>query len=268
LLDLDVGTRAVLKLFLLPPGLLVLMLAVGWLFARRLFGRLLLLIAIAGFYGLSTPATVHWLAGQLETAQARTFDELRQSQADGILVFLAGSRRQNPEYAGADALSARSLERVDYALAVHRETRLPILLSGGSRDEQRRPVAELAADWLQQRAGLSAAAVDAASQDTWENARNSRVLLEQLGMRRVILVTHAYHMPRAQLSARAAGLDVVPAPFAFIHTPVDRRAPYKATDWLPQTGQLERAYLVLHEMAGLVWYGFARGLGEQPQDLP
>jgi uncharacterized SAM-binding protein YcdF (DUF218 family) len=261
-LDIDVGTRAVLKLFLLPPGVLILVLLVGWLFARSLFGRLLLLLGLLTFYGLTTPVSVDWLAAQLETVKARSFEELRRSQADGILVFLAGSRMQNPELAGADALSARSLERVDYALAVHRETRLPILFSGGSREPDRRPVAEVAAGWLEQRTGLSAAGIDAASRDTWENAINSRALLEELGMRRVILVTHAYHMPRAHLSARAAGLDVVPAPFAFIHTPADRRQPYKVTDWLPSAGELERSYQVLHEMAGLVWYGFVRGLGK------
>ena len=79
-------------------------------------------------------------------------------------------------------------------------------------------------------------------------------LMRQLAIP-VILVTHAFHMPRARLSARAASLDVVPAPFGFSHTPERYRQPGEVKDWLPQPGVLGRSYLILHEMAGLVWYG-------------
>lgn len=258
-MELDVSTRALLKLFLLPPGILLVLLLIGWIFARRTFGRLLLLVGIVLFYGLSTPIGLDWLAGKLETVSARTFDELKRTQAEGILVFLAGTRKHNPELGGAEALSGLSLARLDYALAVHRETGLPILLSGGSVSDDSRPLAELGAQWLRQRAGIEPIALDSASRDTWENALRSRELIEQLGMRQVILVTHAFHMPRAQLSARAAGLDVVPAPFGFIHTPARYALESEARDWLPQPGVLGRSYLVLHEMAGLIWYGFNQG---------
>jgi len=257
--DLDVTTRAALKLLMLPPGILLVMLLTGWLFARKAFGRLLLLVGIALFYGLSTPAALDWLAGQLETVPAQTIDELKRARADGILVFLAGLRENNPEYGGADALSPMSLARIDYALAVHRETGLPILLSGGRISEQSTPLAQVGADWLQQRAGVKPVALDSTSRDTWENARRSRELVDQLGMNRVILVTHAFHMPRARLSARTAGLDVVPAPFAFSHVPPEERDAYELKDWLPQPGVLGRSYLILHEILGLVWYGFNSG---------
>ena len=258
-MELDVSTRALLKLFLLPPGILLLLLLLGWLFARRLFGRLLVLIGIVLFYGLSTPVGLNWLASKLETVPAKTFSELKRTQAEGILVFLAGTRKHNPELGGKTELSALSLSRIDYALALHRETGLPILLSGGSVDGETPPLAELGADWLQQRAGIKPVALDGASRDTRENAQRSRALIEQLGMRRLILVTHAFHMPRAQLSAHTAGLDVVAAPFGFMHTPLRYLQPPEMKDWLPQPGVLGRSYLVLHEMAGLVWYGFNQG---------
>lgn len=255
----DVTTRATLKLFLLPPGILLVLLLIGWLFARKAFGRLLLLVGILLFYGLSTPVGLDWLAGKLETVPAKTLDELKRARADGILVFLAGTRRHNPEFEGRDTLSPLSLERIDYALAVHRATGLPILLSGGRMNSGGTPLAGLAADWLKDRGGVSPAAADIASRDTWENAQNSRELLEQRNLQRVILVTHAFHMPRARLSARAAGLDVVPAPFGFSHTPERYRQPGEIKDWLPQPGVMGRSYLILHEMAGLIWYGFSRG---------
>ena len=149
-----------------------------------------------------------------------------------------------------------SLERIDYGLSLHRITGLPIILSGGSVKGDTTPLAQLGREWLQQRAGVTSLAVDDQSRDTRENARESAKLLQAQGIRRVLLVTHAYHMPRSLLSARAAGIDAIPAPFAFEHVVPELQGPSEITDWLPQPGYLGRSYRILHEMAGLVWYGF------------
>ena len=254
-MDIDVGTRAILKLALLPPGALLLLLLIGWLFARRFMGRLLILLGIVALYALSTPVGLNLLASRLETIPALTAAQLRQTQADAILVFLAGVRRHNPELDGADAMGPSSLERIDYGLSLHRITGLPIILSGGSVKGDTTPLAQLGREWLQQRAGITSLAVDDQSRDTRENARESAKLLQAQGIRRVLLVTHAYHMPRSLLSARAAGIDAIPAPFAFEHVVPELQGPSEITDWLPQPGYLGRSYRILHEMAGLVWYG-------------
>ena len=257
-MEIDAATRAALKLVVLPPGGLLLLLLLGWLFARRLFGRLLILLATAALYLLSTPAAVDLLAARLENVPAPSPGQLKDSRADAILVLMAGKRRFNPELEGADALDGLSLQRVDHGLAVHRQTGLPILLSGGGAKDGETPLANLGAAWLEDRGGVTALAVDNTSRDTWENARNSAELLHRHGIRRVLLVTHAFHMPRALLSARAAGIDAVPAPFGFEHTPASLRQPGEIGDWLPQPGRLGRSYLILHEMLGLVWYGLTR----------
>ena len=254
-MDIDVGTRAILKLVLLPPGSLLLLLLIGWIFARRFFGRLLILIAILAFYALSTPVVLDLLASQLETVPALTPTQLRNSRANAILVFLADRRRHNPELGGADALGPMSLERVDYALRLHRKTGLPIILSGGSVKGDTTPLAQLASEWLRQQAGVVPLAVESHSRDTRENAKASAERLQSLGIDRVLLVTHAFHMPRAMLSARDARIDAVPAPFAFRHVAPELQEPGEITDWLPHPGVLGRSYLMLHEMAGLVWYG-------------
>lgn len=254
-MDIDVGTRAMLKLVLLPPGILLLLLSVGWIFARRFFGRFLLLLGIIAFYALSTPAVVDLLASQLETEPALTPTKLHNSRADAILVFLAGVRTHNPELGGADALGPMSLERVDYALRLHRKTGLPIILSGGGAEGDGPSLAQLGSEWLRQQAGVTTLAIESHSRDTRENAKASAEKLQSLGIDRVLLVTHAYHMPRAMLSARDALIDAVPAPFAFEHVPPELQEPGEITDWLPRPGGLGRSYLMLHEMAGLVWYG-------------
>ena len=257
-MELDVATRATLKLFLLPPGILLLLLLIGWLFARRLVGRLLVLVAFLGLYLLSTPAVLERLAARVETIPPPTGDQLRNSGAEAILVLLAGIRRNNPELGGAGALSSLSLQRIDYGLALHRMTGLPIVLSGGSVRGDTRPLAELGVDWLQGRAGVTPLAVENGSRDTWENAQRSAEALRRLGIERVLLVTHAFHMPRAMLSADAADLDAVPAPFAFEHDPSPTPPPISPIDWLPHPGRLGLSYLMLHEMSGLFWYRLNR----------
>jgi len=257
-MDIDVGTRAILKLLLLPPGGLLLLLLVGWIFARRFFGRFLVVLGIAGLYALSTPVVLNLLAGQLERIPALTPAQIRNARADAIVVFLAGVRRHNPELGGADALGPMSLQRVDYGLSLHRKTGLPIVLSGGGVKRDTTPLAQLGSEWLQQQAGVTTLAIDNLSRDTRENAQASAQHLKSLGIDRVLLVTHAYHMPRALLNARAAGIDAIPAPFAFEHVPPGMQAPGKPADWLPHPGYLGRSYLILHEMAGLVWYGLTQ----------
>lgn len=257
-MDLDVTTRSLLKLVLLPPGSIILVLLIGWLFARHFIGRLLILLATLCLYALSTSTGLYYLATLAETVPPPTAEQIRASNADAILVLLADARSNNPELGGAAALSNLSLARIDHALALHRMTGLPIALSGGSVIEATPPLAVLGADWLKDRAGIDALVLEASSRDTWENLRNSTELLHAKGVRRVLLVTHAYHMPRALLSAQAAGIDAIPAPFAYEHTPThtekDSDLESWLQTWLPHPGYLRNSYLMLHELAGVFWY--------------
>lgn len=254
-MELDVATRELIKAAALPPGIILLILLTGWLLGRRFLGRFLVFLGIGLLYALSAPAVTNWMAAQLETVPALTPTQLQTSRAEAIWVLMAGVKRYNPELGGGERLSPLSLERIDYALALHRKTGLPIVISGGSIKGETEPLAELAARWLQERAGVKPLAVDDTSRTTWENAHNSAAILAGQGIGRVLLVTHAFHMPRALLSARAAGIDAVPAPFAFQHAPPLMRPPTRWRDWLPNAATFTRSYYVLHEMVGLVWYG-------------
>ncbi len=255
-MELDVGTRAILKAWLLPPGILLILLLIGWLFARRAFGRVLLFFSVAVFYLLTTSFGVGWLANRVETIPATPLNTLNSGGGDAILVFLAGIREKNPELDGKDSLSNLSLERIDFALTLHRQTGLPVILSGGRLKYGTETLADLGREWLHRQAGVTPVALDNTSRDTWENAANSAQLLREIGLKRPLLVTHAYHMPRALFSTKAAGIDAVPAPFAFTHN--TQTSDFDASDWVPSAHNLSYSYLVLHEMVGLLWYRLAR----------
>ena len=62
-------------------------------------------------------------------------------------------------------------------------------------------------------------------------------------------------MPRSRLSAQLAGIDAVAAPMGFEHAPAPYSRPIDYVDWLPSADSLATSYRLLHEVAGLFWYG-------------
>jgi uncharacterized SAM-binding protein YcdF (DUF218 family) len=246
---------AYLKDWLLPPGSLLLMLVLGLLLWRRISGWLLVLLATLALYLLAIPQTSAWLAAPLETDPSADVDTIRASGAQAILVFLAGRTHKAPELGGNDGLSALSLQRLHHAVWLHRQTGLPLALSGGAAP---RPGAEglatLAARALNQVYGVQPLIVEATSRNTRENATESARLLRERGIDKVVLVTHAWHMPRARYSAEMAGLTVIPAGTAFQSASAGQ--PGQASDWLPTAKALLVNRNLLHEHLGLLWYRY------------
>jgi uncharacterized SAM-binding protein YcdF (DUF218 family) len=87
------------------------------------------------------------------------------------------------------------------------------------------------------------------SRSTAENARYTAEILRQKGIRKIILVTDAVHMRRAQKTFEKWGLTVIPAPCGF--RPVYE---FGWGDALPNWEAIMWIEDVLHEVAGLVWY--------------
>jgi len=102
---------------------------------------------------------------------------------------------------------------------------------------------------LQNEYGIAASWAEDASLTTWDNARLSAALLKNKGVRRIVLVTHAWHLRRAVPLFEAQGLDVVPAGLQFSGT-----RPDSILDLLPTPAGLRDSSLALHEWLGILWY--------------
>jgi uncharacterized SAM-binding protein YcdF (DUF218 family) len=101
---------------------------------------------------------------------------------------------------------------------------------------------------LEQEYGLAPKCVDDRSRDTAENARHMARLLLPQGVRRITLVTDAWHMPRAAAEFRRAGFHVLPAPTGF---PAAHARPL--LEWLPSaTGTLLAREVLREWLARLV----------------
>ena len=243
---------------LLPPGNIIVLLLLSLLLRKRfarlanaVFGAALTLLLL-----LSMPLVADGLCRQLESNYPPLPPErLAGLQADAIVV-LAGGWRRAPEYGGETA-NALSLQRLAYGAWLHRLSGLPLALSGGRvYGRAQAAEAEMMAQVLRQDFVLQARWVETESRNTAENARNTVALLKRSGVRRIVLVTHAFHMARAVPQFEAQGVAVVAAPMGYLAGPEYR---FRWHLLFPSVGALRRSYLGLHESLGRVWYRLRYG---------
>ena len=224
-----------------------------WLGRRRLAGCTLLL-AVAWLYLCSTAWFADYLAATLEDDYPPT--ALSVIPAVDAIVVLGGAVRGDTHLGTLGDLN-ESADRLLHAALLYRAGKAPrVLLSGGGAPGVR-PEAELMAELLEvmgvpRRAML----LEDRSRTTYDNALYSAVLLNQEGARRILLVTTATHMRRAEGLFTAQGLEVVPAPTDYQRLV----APEAATlpPWAPEVGNLQRSTRALHEWAGY-WVYRQRG---------
>ena len=203
------------------PLLTALLLAMGagvllWR-GRRRSGALLLSVALGWLWLWSTPAFSDWLRATLE--QRYPPAPLAQLPTADAIVVLGGAMEAAAPPARLDPNLGAAVDRIWYAARLYRTGKAPrILVSGGQlpwsgvEQPESLVMAELLQEW-----GVPAAAIlqESASRTTRENRDYSLPILQAHGIRRVLLVTSALHMPRALALFRTTDLEVIPAPTDF-----------------------------------------------------
>ncbi|MEN3363151.1 MAG: hypothetical protein V7606_425 [Burkholderiales bacterium] len=244
-----------LAALLLPPLNMIALCALGMLI-RRSYPRLGLSISAAALVVLFVACTVagsRIFVSPIENQIAPlSANEHSGTQA---IVILAGGRLSNaPEYGGADVTNAWTLPRMRYGARLHRETGLPILVTGGSTSGERVSEAAIMAGVLREDFGVPVKWIEEGSDTTAQNASFSAKVLLPLGIRRIILVTDALHMPRSRRIFERNGFDVVSAPTVFLGQ--ERLTPLH---YLPSGEGLRRTHYAWHEGIGMVWYRLRHG---------
>ncbi len=98
------------------------------------------------------------------------------------------------------------------------------------------------------------------SANTYQNAVFTRQVLEPLGIRRILLVTSAMHMPRSVMLFEKQGFEVIPAPTDFRVTVSGVQKPLSETwpDWVlglfPSADNLNETTLAIKEYLGILVY--------------
>jgi uncharacterized SAM-binding protein YcdF (DUF218 family) len=253
---------AILKQLLLPPGLFLVLLAVAFFLVRGTLGRMVLFVAWSLMLLMSLPVFAGLLIQAAERYPALTPDQLARTGAGAIVVLGAGVYSDAPEYGGT-TVDVRSMVRSRYAAWLHRRTGLPIYIAGGAGRGAPGPSMKR---FLEQELDVPVAAVEDESRNTWQNATRTAPLLAAAGIHRVLLVTDAWHMPRAVNAFERAGVDVVAAPTYFVAG--GQRLPRDPQDtgddwrnWLPQAKVWHASFYAIHELLGGVYYALGARLG-------
>jgi uncharacterized SAM-binding protein YcdF (DUF218 family) len=209
--------------------------------------RGLMLVVIALFLASWEPAAWLFSRGFESWYPPRTYPA---GDAGAIVVLASAVYPPDPPLP-TPRLGSDTDARCQYAAWLHRHWKpLPVLASGGGGFVDTPPYAMAMKDALE-REGVPASAiwVEDRSHSTHENALYAAALLQQKGVRRIVLVTNAYHMLRAAACFRKQSLTVIPAACGY-RTYHD----FQLTDLLPGWEPISWNDDAMHESVGLVWY--------------
>jgi uncharacterized SAM-binding protein YcdF (DUF218 family) len=239
--------RSTVPFSLVPPSGLIWWLLLGFVLMRRRrrLGMTIIVVSCVLLYALSTPLVGGLLIGSLEDAQPA----VSGAGEPGAIIILGADGERTPDVLARAEPGPLSLQRLAGAAIVVRAKKLPVLITGGKVGEDQPAVADLMADLFKNAFDLPVEWRETQADNTCENARYSAAILRKAGISSALVVTHAWHMPRAILSFQQAGFPIVPAP---LHA--DTHEIRAVSDFLPHTSAWVRSFYALHEWVGLLAY--------------
>lgn len=250
--------KPLLGALLLPPVPALLLVILGGLRRRHRSGAALLVLGVLGLWlgscmAVAEPAK-RWLLSPPPALDPATLRALPPARA-AIVVLGGGREAFAPEYGGA-GLNRYSLERLRYGVWLSRASAIALGFSGGIGHAgiEGAPEARIAAEIAARDFRHPLSWTEDASRDTRENAVRTVALLRPQGVTTIVVVTHDWHMPRAQrafeqAAAAAAGpsLRVIPAPMGLAG---DDGLP--ALRWVPSGEGFMLLRQVVRERIGLL----------------
>lgn len=234
--------------FILPPGLFVMLLAalVIWLWRSSRRQAMVLSGITLLLYLSMTPLVGDALIRSLEQRYAQP----ATITGDVIVVLGGGATSGTPDIDGEGNMLGSAANRLLTGVRLYRLSGLPILFSGGQvfsdsgneADTAKRQLLALGipeADILTENQSLN----------TDQNAVNTAALMQELGLRRPVLVTSAFHMSRAMAQFEQAGLEPLAYPTDYTASRNTSLYPGKLA---PSGGALANTALALKEYLGLL----------------
>jgi uncharacterized SAM-binding protein YcdF (DUF218 family) len=234
--------------FILPPGLFILLL-LGislWLYKRERKAALTLLCLTLIIYMSATP----WVGGLLVRSLEHQYAQPKVLTGDIIVVLGGGATEGTPDINGEGNVSGAAANRLLTAARLYHSTGLPILISGGrvfpdsgnEADISRRQLLAL---------GIPESDIytENLSLNTAQNAGFTWAEIKDRGFNSPVLVTSAFHLPRAVLEFRKAGVNLQPYPTDYW---ISRPASLYASKLIPSASGLSLTGTALKEYLGIL----------------
>jgi uncharacterized SAM-binding protein YcdF (DUF218 family) len=225
-----------------PTHLLLYGFALGLLFWRRDFGRRLLLASSVAFVICAALPIGPLLLAPLEQ---RFPVPQSLDRVDGIIVLAGAELPGLSARFGHPQFNLYTDRLTTFLLLANSFPQAWLVHSGGGtgRLSQSDPARELVLG-----TGIDPGRVmfEAESRNTCEGARLARELVRPATSTRWLLVTSAFHMPRAVACFRAVDWDVLPYPTDFKHG--------ESLFYFSAVANLQELDFALHEWIGLAYY--------------
>ncbi|MDY6783553.1 MAG: YdcF family protein [Cyanobacteriota bacterium] len=248
-----------LPIFVYPLGLTCVLLAIALilLWFRPRWTAFPVAIALLVLLLSSNGWTTNALVRSLET---QNLPPASLPQADAI-VLLGGSLRPISPPRTTVEVSEQG-DRVLYAAYLYKQKKAPYIIASGGRVQWRGGGPSEALDMadLLTEIGVPRDAIllEPDSLNTYQNAVNTRKILQQRDFKRILLVTSALHMPRSLAIFKKQGINAIPAPTDFLVTKLllDETSSGEGflLNLLPEVDRTQRFTKALKEYIGFVIY--------------
>lgn len=250
-----------LPLLIYPLGLACLLIGLSLvlLWRRPAWAALSLSLALALLVLSSNSWTATALVRSLEWRHLPPADLPR---ADAIVVLGGSIKPATFPRPWVDL--AEEGDRVLHGVRLYQAGKAPLIIFSGGRITWGSPNPRSEADDMVELAtalGVPAAAMvkEPRSLNTYENAREVKIILRDRRLNHILLVTSALHMPRSLAIFKKQGIVATPAPTDF-QIVADSLTLAQTTwqgrllSWVPQTDNLHSLTRSLKEYVGLVIY--------------
>ncbi len=237
----------ILPALFLPIGIVLVALTAAVVTKKRAF----IVAGLLPLVGLSLPLVSNLLLRTIENFESRPVIETLQT-GDAIVV-LSGMLTSAPLAGGGTVSEWRDPDRFFAGVELLKAEKAPLLIfTGGTLPwlPANPPEGEILKPFaIQFGAPADRIAVTSTVENTEDEAKEVR---RKLGPgKKVILVTSAFHMPRAQRLFSAHGLDVIPFPVDFNQ---DSTSSLTILDFIPTATELVKSEVAIREWIGRAYY--------------
>ncbi|MEI7590657.1 MAG: ElyC/SanA/YdcF family protein [Deltaproteobacteria bacterium] len=212
---------------------------------KQRLGKILALIATVALIAISYSATPNFLLKYLENqyppVRMNTVGDVKEIK---WVVALSAASYNLPSH-GQQPSSSSAL-RVMEAVSVMRQLPQAKIIVTGTPDSTDAMLMSALVMGIKREDIVR----EAKSNDTKDHAKNVKLIV---GKDKFVLVTSAFHMPRAMLLFRKQGMAPIPAPTNYL----SRRVVLPIQEWFPICENIEKTNNALNEYYGIAYYWIA-----------